>query len=409
MKDLQRTASIMVTNFIICVMDIATNKLRTFITTFGIFLGIGAFLVNVAFIRAMNQDIISNMNLIGGLQVLTVKSKEPSTTKEKIDFQRSAGLSVFEAEELVKQSPYIKAFLPQKDINWQNIVAEGHHTYAHVKAVCPQVLNVYKYELAEGTFFSETDYEAKQYVCLIGKQIIERLFGKNARAIGREVRIDRYTFKIIGVIHTSSILQERAYEIVVPHSLYASKFINQYSPQSELAFLLNNSDDAFKAKSDLQKHLLQLHRGVEDFTIEVNVEKIKEMESASAGIKILLGVVAFISLLVGGISIMNIMFASIGNRIREIGIRKALGATGKDIFIQFMIEAMLVSAVGGTPGMLLGLAVTLIPEGIFPFNPQLATIDYSLAILLTVIVGILAGCIPSLKAGRMQPVEALRY
>lgn len=409
MVGLNRTISIMVINFIICIKDIITNKVRTFITTFGIFLGIGAFLVNVAFIRAMNEDLIKSMNTIGGLEILTVKSKEASTLKEKINFQKSSGLSIKKAEELVQQSPFLNTFLPQKDLGWLKIASDGKNTYAHAKSVSPAVLNVYKYEAAQGDLFTDEDYFEKRYVCLIGKQTSNRLFGKNAEPLGKEIRLGRYTFKVAGLIYTETLYQERAYEIVFPYSLYASKFTTSYSPQKELTFLLKNSSDAIDAKSDVQNRLLQLQRGAEDFVVEINTDKIKEMQAASIGIKVLLGVIAFISLLVGGISIMNIMFASIGNRIHEIGIRKALGATNSDIFIQFMIEAVLVSTAGGIPGMLLGVAITAVPANLFPFNPQLSGTDYTMAIFLTMLVGIIAGCVPAFKAGKMQPIEALRY
>lgn len=408
MTYLRRTISIIVINFIICSKDIITNKLRTFITTFGIFLGIGSFLVNVAFIRAMDQDIIKNMNNIGGLDVLTVKPKKPVSIKEKIYFQKANNLSISQAEELVNQSPYLDSFLPQKDLEWQRIVADGKQIYAHVKSVSSSVLKVYKYEVSKGKLFNKDD-NSTQNICIIGKQCANQLFGNDVDPIGKKLRIDRYTFTVTGLIHTETVFQERAYEIVFPYSLYASKFISRYSAQDELTFQLKNPNDAFAAKYDIHNRLIQLHRGVEDFTIEINTDKIKEMQSASSGIKMLLSVVAFISLLVGGISITNIMFASIGNRIHEIGIRKALGATSTDIFIQFVIEAILISAAGGIPGMLLGVAITAIPENIFPYNPQLLSVDYMLALFLSMLIGIVSGCVPAVKAGKMEPTEALRY
>jgi putative ABC transport system permease protein len=119
--------------------------------------------------------------------------------------------------------------------------------------------------------------------------------------------------------------------------------------------------------------------------------------------------IAVITLLVGGISIMNIMFATIGDRIREIGIRKALGAKSSDVFMQFLIEAVTLCMVGGFPGLLLGTSVTLLPEGVFPFIPRLAAIDYTIAVIFTILAGVCSGMVPAMRAADMEPVDALRY
>jgi putative ABC transport system permease protein len=153
----------------------------------------------------------------------------------------------------------------------------------------------------------------------------------------------------------------------------------------------------------------ELHRGVVDFSVETNVEKLKDMEATNAGIQVVLAAIALISLCVGSISIMNTMFGTIGDRIREIGLRKALGARRRDLFTQFLIEAVLLSAVGGVPGILLGAAFTLFPAGTFPFEPALTALDYTITILFIVVAGLSSGVFPALKAANMEPVDALRY
>jgi ABC-type antimicrobial peptide transport system permease subunit len=155
--------------------------------------------------------------------------------------------------------------------------------------------------------------------------------------------------------------------------------------------------------------MFALHRGIEDFEVEINLDKIKEMQTAALGMKAVLWSIAVISLLVGGISIMNIMFATIGDRIREIGIRKALGARDDDIFAQFLIEAVTVCFLGSIPGMLLGASITLMPEGIFPFDPTLTGTDYTVAVVFTLVAGILSGLFPALRAAKLLPVDALRF
>ncbi|MBD3316562.1 MAG: FtsX-like permease family protein, partial [Chitinivibrionales bacterium] len=176
-----------------------------------------------------------------------------------------------------------------------------------------------------------------------------------------------------------------------------------------VAVLLESVDYVDRAKRDLHTAVKIDHRGVEDFKIDASYDKIKEMEAASRGMKVILWSIAAISLIVGGVSIANIMFATIGDRIREIGVRKALGARSHDLFVQFMIESVLVCLVGGAPGMLLGGLVTLAPKETFPIVPALTIGDYAAALGFTVAAGLSSGLFPALRAATMQPVEALRY
>jgi putative ABC transport system permease protein len=405
----RRAAALFLVNLNLCLLEVFSNKTRSFITAFGIFLGIAALLVNVAFIRAMDDDLKRNMGTIGGLRIITVTANEPSTPKEKQEYQRSPGLTPDQGERLAAQSPFIESFLAQREIGWSRVRAMGKRGGALVKAVGPRHLELYNYKIERGRPLSAEDHGKKRFVCLVGGQVAERLFGKGVDPIGQEISIRRYQFEIVGLIKTETIFKQQSRELLFPYSVYASKVASRFTPQSELTFLLKRTDLALEAQADLHTRLLGMHRGVEDFTVEVNQDKINEMKTASLGVKALLGAIALISLLVGGVSIMNIMFATIEDRIREIGIRKALGAKRSDIFTQFVIEAVLLSALGGLPGMLIGALVTLAPEGMFPYNPRLGGGDYALAIIFTVVVGLIAGTFPSVRAADMQPVEALRY
>jgi putative ABC transport system permease protein len=213
----------------------------------------------------------------------------------------------------------------------------------------------------------------------------------------------------VGVLDTEGMHGRRTMECLFPYSLYTTKVAHPNHEVEEVALLLESVAYVDRAKRELYRAIKTEHRGVEDFEIDAGYDKIKEMEIASRGMKVILWSIAAISLLVGGVSIANIMFATIGDRIREIGIRKALGAKSHDLFVQFVIEAVLVCLVGGGPGMLLGGAVTFIPEGTFPFEPALTVADYAAALTFTIAAGLFSGLFPALRAARMQPVEALRY
>ncbi len=407
--NLSRLKTIFFVNLKLCLLEIYTNRSRTFITTLGIFMGIAALLVNLAFVRGMDDDLRANMERIGGLNIITVRKVEPVTAEEKMQFQNSPGLSIEEALEIADEVPYVTSVIIKKDLSWSRIKAKGNRTHGKLIAVTNEYLRAYNYAVAKGRTFSDEDMIRHRQVCLIGRRLSKRLFGEGYNPVGETIRIKKIPVQIIGVIHTENDRNERAAECIFPYSVYAMRFRDAKRNMSEISLLLESSSYARKAQNDLAKLFQAKHRGVKDFEVEASIDKLKEMETAALGMKIILWSIASISLIVGGISIMNIMFATIGDRIREIGIRKALGAQPLDVFTQFLIEAVLVCIVGAIPGILLGSSVTLAPEDFFPYIPRLTILDYSIAFGFTIAAGIFSGMFPALKAARMQPVEALRY
>ena len=402
-----RLRNLLAVNMRLCLNEILTNRARTVITTLGIFLGVASLLVNLAFVRAMDADVKQNMEKIGGLNLVTLKALEPITREEKMAFQHSPGLTMEEAEELVEQYPYITAVIKQKEMR-SRISFRGKRGRAHLIAAGSAYKKAYDYEIARGRWFSEPDMARRREVCIIGPRIQERLF-EDVDPIGKMLVIKSVPFEVIGIIKTKSRYDRRSRQCIFPYSVYLARFAPPGEKYEEIVLQLKNSGYAQQAKRELTWELKTRHRGIKDFEVELNTDKIREMEVASYGLKIVLWSIALISLLVGGISIMNIMFATIGDRIREIGIRKALGARREDVFVQFITEAVLVCFVGSIPGMLLGASITLAPKGVFPFDPTLLVSDYIIAAVFALSAGFVSGLFPALKAADMEPVEALRY
>jgi putative ABC transport system permease protein len=396
-------------SFNLCLIEIWSNKLRTVITSFGIFLGVTSYLVNVAFLRGIDLDIKTNLEQIGGLNIITIKKKKASTDDEKIQFNNSNGLKLSDIEEIATSLPYIKSTLPIIDIPWEIAKAAGKNRYVKPFAVSQSYLNAYNYEVQEGRPFTNTDYTKNLSVCLIGIRIVKELFPNDLSAVGKTITLLNHTFTIVGIIKTDDQFSYKAIQFLFPYSLYTSRFGVKDGTMEEIAVELKKSDYAEKARIDFTRLLKQKHRGIEDFEVESNGTKIQEMRAASTGIKVLLTSISVITLLIGGISIMNIMFAALGDRIREIGVRKALGARRSDIFMQFIIEAIMVSFVGGLPGLFIGGCVVFFPPGVFPYTPTLSFVDYGLAVVFTLVSGIISGMSPAIRASAMQPVEALRY
>ncbi|MBN1984131.1 MAG: ABC transporter permease [Chitinivibrionales bacterium] len=396
-------------NLKLCFLEIASNRGRILITTLGIFLAVAALLLNMAFVRGMDDDLVTNMNDIGGLSLVKVTQKRITDREDKKNFHSATTMSYAEAQAIAREIPLIKQVLIYKEVGWRRTGANGKSTGGRLMAITAECMDVFQYEITRGRTFALDDFFPNSQVCIIGKEIGKRLFGDEQDYIGRTLSIRSFTFTIIAVLKTTSINSIRNYEVLIPYPVYETRMKQPHEKTTEITFVLGDSRNARQAQSELMQAYRIHHRGASDVDVETNFDKIKEMESSSFALKLVLRLIAAISLLVGGISIMNIMFATIGNRIREIGVRKALGAKPYDIFIQFLIEAILVSCVGGIPGMVVAGLIVFLPTGAFPYEPRLTIDDYLLGLGFTIVSGVVSGLFPALKAGRMQPVAALRY
>lgn len=404
-----RVFEILRTNFILCIHELLSNKTRSFITSFGILLGVASLLTIISFVRAMDNDLKKNISELGGVNILSVAIQQPKTKQEKFLFARSTGNTLSQMRQIAESIPNIKTLLPQKKLGWFPVIFGGKRVFGNLTAVSEAHCEAYNYKIHSGRIFNSEDFSKKAPVCIVGSQIANGLFGQNIYVQGKRLIIRNIPFTIIGTINTDTKYDERAYEVLFPYSFYESQFSGKFEKIAEIALKVGNTENILSVKHDLNNALLSAHRGVKDFHISANQDKIKEMKSASTGMNILLFSIAIISLLVAGISIMNIMFATIGDRIKEIGIRKALGAHNADVFTQFLIESILLCSVGGLLGIFIGTATTFFPKETFPFYPVLISTDYFLAIMFIMIVGIMSGLFPALRAAKMQPVEALRY
>ncbi|MDD5674499.1 MAG: ABC transporter permease [Chitinivibrionales bacterium] len=410
--NLTRLREIVAVNGKLCLIEMSSNKARSFLTSLGIFMGVSALLANIAFLRAMDSDLKKEMEQMGGLNLITIAGRGPKSKQENILFSRSPGLTLTDAEQVKTALPFVAALLPQRDMGRPVVHAQGKQTNCRGLAVGQLHMQVYDYKLDAGRALSRDDFNEHALVCVIGKRIMNRLFGKDAAAadvLGRKVTLGRFSFVIVGVIATENPWDWRAREMLVPFPVYEERFAGTSNKLSSLTLMIKTGAAMDRAKKELRLKMLVLHRGIEDFEISANDDKIADMKKAGLGMNILLMAIALISLLMGGISIMNIMFATIGDRIREIGIRKALGAHKADIFIQFIIETVVLCSVGALPGLVAGSVVIMLPKGVFPFQPILTFGDYGIAILFTILVGIISGTFPAFRAANMEPAEALRY
>lgn len=404
-----RLYTILRVNLGLCIREISGNRLRSFITSLGIFLGVASLLVNLSFIRALDDDVQRSMERVGGLDVLTIKEKGPVTPEERIRFRHAPKLTFEQVQTLLDKVPNIKSVIRMESPGWRRVTSAGESSGARVYGVDIAYLDAYNYTVEKGRSLISEDMDLSKPVCLIGKRLAERLFGEKGDPLGKEIVLQSTPFTVVGTIHTSGMHNRRSMEMLFPYPVYRQKFGGQTRGVDEVSVVVKNTAMLEPTARKIVRELTALHRGIENIEIEISKDKILEMRTAQMGMQILLWSIALISLLVGGVSVMNIMFATIGDRIREIGLRKALGARRYDIFMQFIIEATLLCFVGGIPGMMVGAAITLAPEDMFPMVPRLTDLDYILGVLFIVFSGFMSGMVPAFKAARMEPVTALRY
>jgi len=405
----ERVVRLVQVNLKLCMLEILSNAARSIISALGIFLGTASLLVNIAFIRAMQENVSRELEQMGGVTIITVVAKEAESDEDKLEYRRSPGLRFSDADDILARVPRVKAFLPQKEVGWRRVRGAGRDSGARLTAIGPDHLTAYNYTIAHGSPITREQHGRRERVCLVGPDLATRLFGSEKDALGAGVMVDRLNLRVVGVLETRSRYDSRSRELLFPFSVYETSIGSASGSTGQLMMQVGSVDDIEPATRQIESVLRDVHRGVTDFNVETNVDKLKDMQAASMGIRVVLAAVAIISLLVGSISIMNTMFGTIGDRIREIGLRKALGARRKDLFTQFLIESVLLSAVGGVPGMLLGAAFTMLPKGTFPFEPDLTVLDYPLTVLFIVCAGLTSGVFPALRAARMEPVDALRY
>lgn len=407
--NLSRAVSVPAVNVRLCLIEVFSNPGRTLLTSLGIFLGVAGLLINLSFIRGMDNDLKHNMEMIGGLKLLTVRSIEAENLRERLKFQRSPGLTVEELQKLSVRLPNIEAVMPFANLRWRPMSYRGRQQWGRVLAVSRHYAGAHNYVMDAGRWFTREEAQSGAQVCVVGPDIAERLFGDTTNPVGRKIVLESLPFTVVGRFATEGIYDHRGREVIAPYSVYEAHVGGHRRSREEIRLLLRDSEQVTRTQRDLRRLLIQQHRGAEDFEIEASSDRVKEMRNARKGFTVLLWCIAAITLLVGGISIMNIMFATIGERIREIGTRKALGARASDVFVQFIFEASLVCLAGGLPGMLLGTAITLAPEGLFPYEPELRAADYVVAMGFTVAAGVISGLFPALHAAGMEPVEALAY
>jgi putative ABC transport system permease protein len=395
--------------------SLSTNKLRSGLTILGIVIGVGAVIAMLAVGAGAQQSITGSISGIGtnllfvfqGNFQETVRNVKPLTLDDA-----NAMLDEFRAPSVVNVAPVIQSTL---EVSFAAVRAR-----IQVSGVTPDYFTVRNFSLTEGQFFTRDQQLQQASVALIGTDAAKKLFNRVQGIIGESIRIDGQPFRVIGVLAPKGggSFGSQDNVVVVPMNSAQARLIRRARGNIDTIFVQAISPETVSlASQEVAAILRERHRiilGADDFTVFTQQDFLATAQTITGVLTIFLGGVAAISLLVGGIGIMNIMLVSVTERTREIGLRKALGARKRDILTQFLTESSLLSLIGGVIGIALGWLIAFLVGVVAqanntPFYPQVGLEAILLATIFSTAVGLFFGIYPANRAANLEPVEALRY
>jgi putative ABC transport system permease protein len=403
---------------------LSINKLRTGLTVLGIVIGVGAVIALMAAGQGAEQGVTKEVRGLGS-NLLVI---EPTETQQGGPIRMTAStLTTQDADAIgdTQSFPYVGGVIGQFKLDLESqVVGNGRNTTATMTATQPDFEYVRSYKVAAGRFLSDDDMRRKTTNVVLGAKVAEDLFDTPEDAVGKDVRLSFGPFSLsLSVI---GIMEERGAsgsgtddtQILVPLTTFLARVpfgrsATGASNVQQIIVKVTEGDKLEQTKEDIQQLLYERHDSKEDFTVKTQSDLLSTANKVSRTLTILLGAIAGISLVVGGIGIMNIMLVSVTERTREIGIRKAVGASRGDILMQFIIEAVIVTLAGGAIGVLAGVVAARIANGQdFGTGSPVTTVITPWSIFaafgVSVVTGLFFGIYPAFRASRLDPIEALR-
>lgn len=397
----------------LAIKAIGRNKFRTFLTMLGIIIGVGSVIAMLAIGEGSQQSIKEQISSMGS-NMLTIRSGADQHGPARGPAGSMETLTPKDIIAIREQSTTIAAISPEVRGSGQAIFSANNWSTS-LYGVDVDYFSIRKLAVASGALFSETDISHAAKVCLLGKTVVDNLFGTDGDALGKIIRFKKVPFKVIGILKpkgASTFGSDQDDLIVAPYTTVQKRILASTNFTSVYTSVVSE-DKADAARTELEEILRQSHKltadQASDFNVRSQQELIATFSSTSKLLTILLASIAGISLIVGGIGIMNIMYVSVTERTREIGLRMAVGARGVDIMYQFLIEAVIISISGGVLGILLGILSSTLVTRLLTWPTSVSAYSVTLSFIVCVATGIFFGWYPAIKASRLDPIEALRY
>jgi putative ABC transport system permease protein len=390
-----------------------SNKLRTSLAILGIVIGIGAVVALIMLGQGAQASVTSRISSLGS-NLLTIQSTATNQGGIRGATGSASTLTLADAEGILKSSSIttVAAVSAEVSRNYQ-ITHSRQNTNARVTGTLPAYMTIHNDTLAQGNFFTESDVHSVAKNAVLGATVATDLFG-GANAVGQTIQINHLPFRVVGVLASkggSSFFSEDDLVFVpvttAQKQLIGTDFIQSISVQAKSADVMTQATDQIGYFLLARHHVRTPEQA--DFSIRSQADILSAATAATSTFTSLLSGIAAISLLVGGIGIMNIMLVTITERTREIGIRKAIGGKRKDILLQFLLESIVLTLVGGILGILLGFGLSLLAGRFLSLTPAFSLYAPLLAFGVSSGIGIVFGYYPARRAAQMQPIEALRY
>jgi putative ABC transport system permease protein len=399
--------------FRIAIRALIRNKLRAFLTMLGIVIGVASVIAMLAIGEGSKQNIRAEMSSMGTNMVMVMPNMQ-RRGGVSLGSSSSVALKYSDVVALRNESTALAAVSPEVRANGQ-VIFSNQNTQTTIYGVSEEYLSIKKLEIKSGRIFNSNETRSMAKVCLLGQTVVENLFGTGADPIGITIRIKNLPFQIIGILEDkgeSGMGQDQDDMILAPyttvqHRLAAIDYINGIyaSAVSE-----EKSPVAIAEVEEILRRTHKLKESAEnDFRVMSQSELIETVSSITDMLTILLGAIAGISLLVGGIGIMNIMFVSVTERTREIGLRMSIGGRGSDILKQFLVESILLSILGGAIGIVFGYLIARGAGSLMDLAPVVKIRTVILAFTVCFVIGVFFGWYPARKAANLNPIDALRY
>lgn len=427
-------------NLKIGLAELKANKLRTALTMLGIIFGVGAVIAMLSIGEGARQETLEQIELLGTNNIIINKKIVTASGKEqKASF--SPGLNLNDAKSIQDINPNVEAVTPQLEMN-HRIMYKSEILETKIIGTYPSYANTFNSQFAEGGFFQMAHLENYSAVCVIGSGIKESLF-KFEDALGKKIKIGTMWFTIIGVLSSKNIsstgmdklgIRDFNNDVYIPFPTMTYKLekpVENNNNSGGMFFFFGGGEQSInvtdrklvnqltvKVKDGksiqetaflIERILFRRHYGTQDYEVIIPEQLLEQKQKTQVIFNVVMGAIAGISLLVGGIGIMNIMLANILERTKEIGIRRAIGATRNDVLGQFISEAMVISIMGGLLGIVTGYVLTSLITSYAEWRTIITPFSIVLAFVVSVCVGLIFGIYPAKKAADKDPIESLRY
>lgn len=400
--------------FKIALRAIAANKLRSFLTMLGIIIGVASVIAMMAIGQGSKKSIQANIAEMGSNMIMIRPGQDKGPGGAQQDASDMQTLKLKDYETLKEQSKYLAAISPNVNASGQ-FINGNNNTPSTIYGISADYLEIRQLKIEDGEMFSDEDIKTSAKVCVIGKTVADNLFTNGEDPVGKVIRYNKIPFRIVGVLKSkgyNSFGMDQDDVVLAPYTTVMKRILSVTYLQGINASAITE-DMTDLAIEDITNILRENHKlkgaDEDNFTIRSQQEMAEMMNSTSDTMTILLLVVACISLVVGGIGIMNIMYVSVTERTKEIGLRMSVGARGIDILNQFLIESVMLSVTGGLIGVVCGIgaAVGINVFAHWPIQIQPWSVLLSFAVCSA--TGIFFGWYPAKKAASLDPIEAIRY